>query len=152
MEPKNIFVRLATLGPVGYLPAPGTMATLVTIPLVLLLYYLRLSFEFHAFFVIFILFVGSKIIGKALEHFKLRDPSEIVFDELIGCFITFCCVPVSWISLFIGFFAFRFFDIFKPFGIKKCEHLYGSLGVVADDVIAGILANLVVRVFLYYLV
>ena len=150
METKNIFVYLSTLGPVGYLPAPGTMATLVTLPLIYFLSFLDLSPVLWLIFSCCAVIFSLKIIGRALEQFKLRDPSEIVLDEVVGCLVVFYAVPITFVSLGIGFILFRFFDILKPLGIGKCELLYGSLGVVMDDVLAGVFANIVLRVFFYY--
>ncbi|MFC1845525.1 phosphatidylglycerophosphatase A [Candidatus Dependentiae bacterium] len=150
MNNKNIFVRMATLGPIGYLPAPGTMATIATLPLVYFLFWLNMSHQFHILLVVLITMTSFKIVGRALDQFKVRDPSEIVLDELVGCLVTFCCIPISFFSLALGFVAFRLFDIFKPLGLSKTELLYGSLGVVIDDVLAGLFAHVVVRAVLYY--
>jgi len=93
---------------------------------------------------------GLKIIGRSLEYFKRRDPSEIVLDDAIGCLVVFCGIPFSFTSLVLGFIVFRFFAIVKPFGIRRCELLYGPLGIVMDDVLAGIFSNGVVRIMLHY--
>jgi len=151
MERNNGFVRLATLGPIGYLPAPGTMGTLVTLPLAYGLALLRMPMGWHLAIVVGVTFLSFRIIGRALEQFKLRDPAEIIFDEVVGCLVTFVGIPASPLAFFVGFAAFRFFDILKPLGIRKCEMLYGPLGVVMDDIFAGIFANLVVRLVMHYL-
>lgn len=150
MERKNIFVQLSTLGPVGYMPAPGTAATLATLPVIYLLSLFDLSFAAYGIITVIATIFSLKIIGKALEHFKMRDPSEIVLDEFVGCLVVFCAIPISLSTLAVGFVAFRFFDILKPLGIRTSEFLYGSLGVVVDDLLAGLMAHFVVRLFLYY--
>jgi len=150
VERRNVFVRLATLGPIGYLPAPGTAATAVSLFPIFLFSFFRLSQFVYGLLLLGILVAGFYIVGRALESFRLRDPSEVVFDELIGCFDVFWCVPISLFSLAIGFFLFRFFDILKPLGLKKTEVLYGSFGVIADDVLAGMLANVLLRAILHY--
>ena len=150
MERKNIFVQLSTLGPVGYMPAPGTVATLVTLPIIYLISLFDLSFVAYGIITVIATIFSLKIIGKALEQFKMRDPSEIVLDEFVGCLVVFCAIPISLPTLAVGFVAFRFFDILKPLGIRTSEFLYGSLGVVVDDLLAGLMAHFVVRLFLYY--
>lgn len=142
---------MATLGPIGYFPISGTMGTLVTLPLVYLFSWLQLSHTIYFFIVFFITIASLKIISRALDSFKVKDPSEIVLDELVGCMVTFCCLPISPLSLALGFVVFRLLDIFKPFGLAKTELLYGSLGVVIDDVLAGVFAQLIVRGIVYYL-
>lgn len=150
MKPKNLFVYLATLGPVGYLPASGTVATLVALPLIYLFSFLDPSPVLWLIVVFCATIFAMKIIGQALEQFKVRDPSEIVLDEVVGCLVLFYAVPITFTSLGLGFILFRFFDILKPLGIRKCELLYGSLGVVMDDILAGIFANIVLRILLHY--
>lgn len=130
--------RIATLGPIGYLPAPGTMATLVTLPLV---YCMRLLLSEWGYLgsIAVATVIGLHVIGKALPAFNGDvDPSAIVFDELIGCLITFIAVPLSLWFLVIGFCLFRFFDISKWCGINYFERIPGALGIVADDVVAAL--------------
>jgi phosphatidylglycerophosphatase A len=92
------------------------------------------------------------VINRALEHFKgYHDPSQIVLDEVIGCLVTFYAVPLNWYSLLAGFLLFRFFDITKWFGIAHAEHLVGAWGVLMDDVLAGVLANVVLQVGCYFI-
>jgi len=57
---------------------------------------------------------------------------------------------MSWQSMLLGFLLFRFFDIFKPLGIKKCEQLNGQWGIMLDDVVAGIVSNVLLRLLLAY--
>ena len=68
-----------------------------------------------------------------------KDPSKVVVDEMVGVWIALLAVPVGnvWYILF-AFLLFRFFDIFKPLGIRKMEQLEGGIGVMADDILAGI--------------
>jgi len=150
MKQNNGFVRLATLGPIGYLPAPGTMGTLVVLPFVYSLVLLNISVQWYLLIVAVVTFLSVSIIGRALEYFKRRDPAQIVLDEVVGCLVTFAGIPASPVAFVVGFVAFRFFDVLKPLGIKKCEMLYGPLGVVLDDILAGIAANLVVRFVLQW--
>ena len=90
------------------------------------------------------------VIQRALTFFKIVDPSQIILDEVVGCFLTFVGLAFSWQSLLAGFLLFRLFDIFKPFGIKRLEQLPGAWGVLLDDCAAGLLANIILRIFLPY--
>ena len=78
---------------------------------------------------------------------KKRDPGCIVIDEVAGQVVTLIGLPVNWISLAAGFVVFRGFDILKPFPIRTVErNISGGAGVVLDDVAAGILNNIVLRI------
>lgn len=74
-----------------------------------------------------------------------NDPSVVVIDEVAGFLLALFLVPLTLGHVCAGFFLFRVFDVFKPFPIKKLEHLKGGLGIVADDLLAGVYANLSLR-------
>ena len=139
---------IATLGPIGYLPAPGTMGTLATLPCIYFISLLSLETQFLA--IVFVSILSFFVIQRALTFFKIVDPSQIILDEVVGCFLTFVGLAFSWQSLLAGFLLFRLFDIFKPFGIKRLEQLPGAWGVLLDDCAAGLLANIILRIFLPY--
>ena len=142
----KISKSIATLGPIGYLYAPGTMGTIATLPLAYGLSYLSLSWQ--AAIIMIVSYVSYFITHEALKNFSTQDPSHIILDEVIGTLVTFFAISYSPINFFIGFVIFRLFDIFKPFGIRYLEKIPGALGVLADDVAAGILANIVLRLLL----
>ena len=77
--------------------------------------------------------------GKYESRAKQQDPPEIVIDEWVGQFICFIGVEPSPIALIAGFFLFRIFDIIKLPPVKRLERLSGGVGIVADDVAAGII-------------
>ena len=135
---------IATLGLVGYLPAPGTMGTLVTLPLVYLLSSLFILDQ--CILILLFTCVSYFIIKNALPYFSSSDPSHIILDEVIGCLITFIGINFYWQSLLAGFLLFRLFDIVKPFGIKRVEKISGAWGVLLDDCSAGLLANIVLYI------
>jgi phosphatidylglycerophosphatase A len=142
---EKISSSIATLGKVGYLPAPGTMGTIVTLPAAYCLTLLAMSWQG-----ITILVAGCMsywIIAQALPQFKQSDPSQIILDEVMGCLVTFFAIPFSWSTGIAGFVLFRLFDIFKPLGIKRVEKLPGAWGVLLDDVVAGLFANIILRLF-----
>ena len=80
----------------------------------------------------------------------LKDPGFVVIDEVAGQLITFIAVPVSWQSLLLGFILFRGFDIVKPPPVRMLERLPGGVGIVIDDVGAGIYALLVMQLALHF--
>ena len=142
---EKCVVLLATGCYAGYAPgAPGTFGTLVAIPLCYLLS--RLS-PVHG--ILFLgLFIGFAvwISGEAGKVFKKEDSGFIVIDEMAGFLMTLFLIPWSARSVVIGFFLFRLFDIVKPFPIRRLEtKLPGGWGVVGDDVLAGIYANVALR-------
>ena len=81
--------------------------------------------------------------------FRKRDSRHIVIDEVAGFLVTMSFLPPTARHMLLGFALFRFFDIVKPFPIRRLEGLKGGYGVVADDVMAGIYANMVVRVCIF---
>lgn len=139
---------IATCFYIGSLPkAPGTFGSAFGV----FLYVLFLSFhptDFHLLILILALFFlgvfSSNLICRQMSE---KDPSEIVIDEVVGVFIALFQAPKSFGVIFLGFLLFRLFDIWKPYPIRKLEHLPRGWGVMADDVLAGIYANLILRFF-----
>ena len=80
----------------------------------------------------------------------LKDPQFVVIDEVAGQLITLIAVPVSWKSLVLGFILFRGFDIVKPPPVRQLEHLPEGIGIVLDDVAAGVYALAIMQLALHY--
>jgi phosphatidylglycerophosphatase A len=78
------------------------------------------------------------------------DPSEVVIDEVMGMAVTLAFMPLTAKAIWIGFFLFRLFDILKPFPARHSENLPGGWGIVMDDVVAGIYANVSLRIILSF--
>src|SRR3972149_2648644 len=140
MNYSCIIRSIATLGPIGYAKAPGTLASLVSFPVILLL---RKSLSSGSYCLLMgtIIMSAYVFINKSLCFFKHHDPREIVLDECVGCFITIFLLPLNRIAIAGSFMLFRFFDISKCWGIEKCESLEGAYGILCDDIAAGLLAN-----------
>lgn len=79
-----------------------------------------------------------------------QDPQRVVIDEIAGMCVTLLFLPVNVKYLIAGLVLFRFFDIIKPLGIRKMERLKGGWGIMFDDVLAGIYANLILQVVLLF--
>ena len=126
----------------GFSPfAPGTAGALVAVIIWTVLFYV---IPFNILLVVtsllIVLFTAAGIwSADKLESEWGKDPSKVVVDEMVGVWIALLAVPVGnvWNILF-AFLLFRFFDIFKPLGIRKMEQLEGGIGVMADDILAGI--------------
>ena len=84
--------------------------------------------------------------GAERRYFKRHDVGNIVVDEFVGVFLTMTLIPVSWKTLLAGFVLFRLFDVAKPQPAKHIDRKWpGGWGVVMDDVVAGVYANLVMQ-------
>ena len=95
--------------------------------------------------------IGIYLCGQTAKDVGMHDHSAIVWDEFVGLFITFAFVPVSLISLAIGFVLFRVFDILKPWPISLLDkHVHGGFGIMLDDVIAGLFACACLHGLLFY--
>jgi phosphatidylglycerophosphatase A len=139
--------NIATLGPIGNLPMPGTMASFCTLICVAL--FAHVSFAIYLLLLIGILCLGLYAIHKSLHTFTVADPPHIVIDEVVGCMITFFAISLNYKSAIIGFCLFRFFDISKRCGVKLFERLNGTSGIMLDDVWAGLLSNLILHALHY---
>jgi phosphatidylglycerophosphatase A len=136
-------IAIATAGGAGFAPkAPGTAGAAVGV----LIYLLMVSLHATAYYphVIIFFFIVGIWASSHVEHLWGHDAQRIVIDEVIGQMITFGIAAgryqLSAFYVILGFGLFRLFDITKPFPIRHLERLKGGLGVIADDVGAGIYA------------
>lgn len=141
---------IATFFGLGYIPvAPGTFGALggMVISLVIMSFHtdsawwngVHLVMSAAAYF-------AGVMACRNLESSWGHDPSRVVIDEALGFWISILFLPQDWRILAAGFVLFRFFDILKPLGIRKVDKLQSHHAVMADDVIAGIYANIVLQV------
>jgi phosphatidylglycerophosphatase A len=132
----------------GYLPkAPGTWGSLVGVLLVFLLHALSLQIYLSVIAGLFI--VGSFVAGEAEKILDNRDPGVVVIDEIVGMLITMIAVPVTPLTMALGFILFRVFDIAKPFPVNFFDqHFHGGLGIMLDDVVAGIYSLIIMQLIL----
>ena len=135
---RQLWINLATLGPVGRIrPAPGTWGSLAALlP--------AAGMAMAGDWVLEIGVVVACIIGvKAADIYEAqsgkKDASEVVIDELAGQWIALLVIPFDWRWWLTAFLLFRLFDIAKPGPVKMAERLPGGIGVMADDVVAGVL-------------
>jgi phosphatidylglycerophosphatase A len=142
---KKIAKALATCCYLGYIPlAPGTLGGSVCgVALYLLV---REHGLFFALTLAVLLPAAVWSSGIAETAFNKRDDQRIVIDEAAGIMVALFLLPKTTLYLALAFVLFRLFDIFKPLGIKKLQDLRGGWGVVADDVAAGLLANMILQI------
>ena len=145
MGKQAFTVALATWFYVGYAPlAPGTVGAICAWGPAWFVVH-RLGFPAWSFALLAIVIapLGIWSAGVASSHFGSRDPSKVVIDEVMGQWIAIApAAQDSWPQWIAAIVLFRFFDIAKPFGIRRLEALTGGFGVVADDVGAGVCAML----------
>ena len=138
--------RLAEVYPIGHFKyAPGTMGSLLG---VLFGYFLilNLDIKFYLIFLLIFIIVSYLLCEAHLKFYNKKDPKEVVVDEISGQFIAILgCVQSEkstymFLSLLLSFILFRFFDITKIGPIKKYENLPNGIGIMADDIVAGLFA------------
>ena len=136
---------LATCGYIGYVPyAPGTFGSAVGLAV---FYAVRatgsISVELAAIVVVFAIGIWSATVAE--HHFGGIDPGPVVIDEVAGILITLALLPVNIWGALVGFVVFRILDVVKPWPAARFETLPGGLGVMADDGMAAIYGNLIMR-------
>ncbi|MBK1718013.1 phosphatidylglycerophosphatase A [Thiocystis violacea] len=131
--------------------APGTVGTLAAIPLYLLMS--PLHWMLYVGLVLVFTVAGIWICGSVARDIGGKDPSAIVWDEFVGFLITMLAAPPGWLWILVGFLAFRLFDIWKPWPIRVVDQrMEGGLGIMLDDVIAGVMAALVLLIASWLLI
>ncbi len=136
---------------------PGTTGTLVGV-----LFYLLIVSVFpssiYPFWPVYIgvtialFLLGIWLCGVTANHLGVHDHSGIVWDEIVGFLITMTMVPPDWRFVLLGFILFRLFDIWKPWPINWLDHrVSGGLGIMLDDVLAGIYALIILQITVYLL-
>jgi phosphatidylglycerophosphatase A len=151
-----MIVSLATLGPLGKLKAPGTWGSAVGLAwwaLVVQNLATPRGWIHEICFNGLVILAAIFICGVAAELLKKKDPSEVVLDEMVAMPLVFFLNPhlhlgtkLGFVMVLLGFGLFRFFDIVKPLGIRWIEKVPGGVGIVADDVLAALYANLTLQV------
>ena len=143
---ERLSILISSFFYLGYSPvAPGTVGTLGAV----ILYYVISGFSnlFYLFFIIALIIFSVWVSEIVRIRIGDSDPNSIVIDEVCGFLVTMILIPPNMINIAMGFLLFRFFDILKPPPIRMSEKLSGGMGIVADDVLAGIYANIVLQIF-----
>jgi phosphatidylglycerophosphatase A len=137
-------LAFATCLGLGYAPfAPGTFGSAAGL---LLWAVLPQSAGAQSAAIVLIFALGVWSAGVAEHHFRATDPAPVVVDEVMGMLVTLFMIPVGWPGAAAGFLIFRVFDVVKPPPANRLERLRGGMGIMADDFMAAVYANLVLRV------
>lgn len=154
MKPHTVASRVAlataSFGYVGYSPvAPGTAGSaaglLLIVPLRLLGYPVL-----DVVVAVGLFLVGIWSATLIERHLGVEDPGVVVVDEVLGMLVSLLWLPMSWQVILAAFLVFRVFDIIKPWPAGRFERLGGGLGIMADDAMAGVYANLVVQALVWW--
>lgn len=143
-------VFIATCGFLGYFPiAPGTAGSLLGV----LIYWVADLTPQISFVLIFLLFfLGIPVSGEAEKIFERKDAPRIVLDEVVGAFLSVSFLPREAAYIAAGFLLFRFFDIVKPFPIRRLEKkVKGGFGIMLDDLLAALYTNLILQLVRFIL-
>ncbi len=147
----RLAVFLATVAYCGYFPiAPGTVGSAAGLVVYLLVWWTR-SPIIEAGLMALTFAVGTWAATHAERYFGGIDPGPVVIDEVLGMLVALAFIPVGWSGALAGFFLFRVFDVIKPYPANRLERLHGGLGIMADDLMAGIYANLALRLLIWLL-
>lgn len=147
---KRVALLVATAGGAGYSPlAPGTVGSAVG----LAVFWLTRSWPMLAQLALIALIAGIGIWAGtvAVGHFGREDPGEVVIDEVAGQLVTLVATGATFFGATLGFFVFRLLDIVKPWPANRFERLPGGVGIMADDLMAGVYGNLALQIVAHVL-
>jgi phosphatidylglycerophosphatase A len=145
---RRLGLFVATCGYVGYVAvASGTFGSAVGLA-VFAAVRLSESVAVEVAVIVLLFAIGIWSSNVAERHFGGVDPAPVVIDEVAGMLITLALLPVNIYGAIAGFLIFRLFDVIKPWPADRLERLHGGLGVMADDAMAAVYANLALRVLI----
>ena len=131
---------------VGFFPfIPGTFGSLAGLMLFYLISFNKLLVIFST---VFLIIIGFAVGTAAEKIFMVKDSRFIVIDEVAGMFISLLFIPLDPRLVIMAFFFFRMFDTIKPYPAYKIQSLPGSIGIMGDDIVAGIYTNVLIQLFL----
>jgi phosphatidylglycerophosphatase A len=142
---RRLAVFVCSFGYVGFFPiAPGTAGSAAGLAVYVAMQGLGMpALELPLIVGLFV--AGVVATGTCERALGCVDPGPVVIDEVMGMLITLFLIPVGWGGMLLGFVLFRILDVVKPFPARQLERLHGGLGVMADDAMAAIYANLLLR-------
>jgi phosphatidylglycerophosphatase A len=142
---SRVGLFIATCGYIGYVPvAPGTFGSAAGLAVFFLLRHIgSTGAEVATIAALFGVGIWSSTVAE--HHFGRIDPAPVVLDEVVGMLVTLAFLPVSIGGALVGFLVFRILDVIKPWPSARFESLPGGLGVMADDGMAAVYGNLVMR-------
>ncbi|HET9359423.1 MAG TPA: phosphatidylglycerophosphatase A [Vicinamibacterales bacterium] len=145
---RRLGLLVATCGYVGYVPvASGTFGSAAGLA-VFAAVRLSESVAVELAVIVLLFVVGIWSSNVAERHIGGVDPAPVVIDEVAGMLITLALLPVNVYGAIVGFLIFRLLDVIKPWPADRLERLHGGLGVMADDAMAAVYANLALRILI----
>lgn len=151
---KSFYKFMASGFGVGWLPvAPGTWGAAEAILLLIPFLWFNVPPSVLTLFLSFLIIIFTWIGVKSVDYLQKEwgdDPKQVVIDEMIGVWIAIIGLPFNIVNLILGFILFRFFDIAKPLGIRELEKIEGGWGVMLDDALAGVYANVVLQIIIFF--
>lgn len=149
---KQILIVIATFFKIGHLPLmPGTWASLVTTVLVYFITpYWQASIYIQIPIIVIIFIIGIPAASESEKHFNKKDPRPCVIDEVAGQMVTLLLVPHTIYFYAAGFFLFRVFDVLKPPPVSTAEKIPGGLGIMFDDIVAGLYAFGLLQLYIHF--
>jgi len=147
---SNFLIKtISTVFFIGYLPlVPGTFGSIAAVGLFYLLKPAGLAVYFLA--ILLIIFLGLLTAGKTEKLLNKKDPSCIVIDEVMGMLIALSFMPADLKIVVLAFIIFRILDMLKPYPAIRLQNLHGAIGVMGDDLVAGIYTNIVLQIILKF--
>ena len=141
---------IASIFGIGYIKGGGTIAAAVTCVIIWLLWANGVSPVVFLAECLVVTLIGVYV-GNQVEPYWGKDSYRVVIDEVAGMWISVLFLPKTLPLLIAGFILFRFFDIVKPLYIRRMEAFKGGWGVMLDDVLAGVYANIILQVIVFFL-
>lgn len=139
---------ISTFFGLGYFPvAPGTLTSLLVL-LAYKFYLFKLGWPLHLLIIFLLFLVGVYTSSKFESDLSKKDPRKIVIDEACGQLLVLFRMSDAWFPILSSFILFRFFDIAKPYPIKKVETLPSGWGIMMDDLVAAVYAGVIVNLYL----
>ena len=149
---KNLSKFVGTFGGTGLFPvAPGTVGSIAGLGVLWAISFVAsASYQFILQLLFLIVFIPLGVIASSAyeNHFGKIDPKEVVIDEVVGIVITLFALPFTLFNVISGFILFRLLDIIKPFPIGKLQNIKGGWGIMADDIAAGLVSALILRLLI----
>ena len=142
---RRLAVFICSFGYIGFFPfAPGTVGSAAGVAVYLAARHYAVPY-IELLLIVALFAAGIVFTRPCEEDLRCTDPGPIVIDEVMGMLITLFMIPVGWGGILLGFLLFRAFDVVKPFPARQFERLHGGYGVMTDDAMAAVYANLLLR-------
>lgn len=147
---RRLAVFVCSFGYIGFFPvAPGTIGSAAGVVVYLAARHSALPY-LDLGIIVALALAGTALTRPCEEDLRCVDPGPIVIDEVMGMLMTLFLIPVGSGGILLGFLLFRVLDVMKPFPARQLERLHGGFGVMADDAMAAVYANLLLRGAYYF--